>query len=208
MALPVLPSKNLRGKAWLRALRAATPSPLRALLAGWLSLPSRRASPAIKDLESEAIRPGVSLDVYWLCTEDGRGPAASLLIFGDEVMRFDCLGPGAGHMHLNLRQARGAANGGAARLYFREQEVAEQIERACFEVEHNLPYVLTLNVSARIRRLRFTSAEMQRAATFLRQAMLARQARHALLPAATASAASQPVPQASTGTSDTAKRGL
>ncbi|MEQ8800460.1 MAG: hypothetical protein RLP45_00320, partial [Haliea sp.] len=138
-------------KAVLRMLRAATPAPLRVLLAGWLPLPSRRASPGTSDVESAVIRPGVSLDVYWLSTQGRQGPAASLLIFGDEVMRFDCLGPGAGHMHLNLKQVRGVPHGTAARLYFREQDVIGQIERACFETEHNLPYALTLNVSARIR---------------------------------------------------------
>lgn len=204
MALSVPARRRTGRKVWLRTLRAATLAPLRSLLAGWLPLPSRRGSPAIKDIESETIRPGVSLDIYWLSTEGRQGPAASLLIFGDEVMRLDCLGPGAGHMHLNLKQARGLPNGTAARLYFREQDVVAQIERACFEVEHNLPYVLTLNVSARIRRLRLSSAEIQRAVGFLQQAMLAQQARHAL-PAAGGSASAQPVPQASPGLGDAAK---
>ncbi len=194
MALSMQSRRPGARKVVLRILRAVTPAPLRALLAGWLPLPSRRASPGTSDVESAVVRPGVSLDVYWLSTRGRQGPAASLLIFGDEVMRFDCLGPGAGHMHLNLKQARGVPHGTAARLYFREQDVIGQIERACFEVEHNLPYVLTLNVAARIRRLRFTSAERQRAVTFLRQAMLAQQARHAL-PAAAGSASAQPVPK-------------
>lgn len=201
MALSVQRRRSVGRKAVPRILRAATPASLRALLAGWLPLPSRRASPGTSDVESTVIRPGVALDVYWLSTSGRQGPAASLLVFGDEVMRFDCLGPGAGHMHLNLKQARGVPHGMAARLYFREQDVIGQIERACFEVEYNLPYVLTLNVSARVRRLRFTSAEIQRAVTFLRQAMLAQQARHAL-PTAAPSAYAQPVPQASTNPVD------
>lgn len=201
---PDMAPRALQRKAWLRGLRATTPSPLRALLAACMPLTSRRTSPGVAEWESLSLRPGVSLNVYWLSTEGRQGPAASLLIFGDEVMRFDCLGPGMGHMHLNLRQARGLPKGTSARLYFREQVVAEQIERACFEIEHNLHYALALNVSARIRRLRFTSAEVQRAVMFLRAAMVALQDRHAV-PASTGSASAQPVAQASAGTGDIAK---
>jgi len=193
-----------RRKAWLRAMRAAVPAPLRAFYAGWLPLTSRRGSPAVTDVEGILIKPGVSLDVYWLNVRGARGPAASLLVYGDEVMRFDCLGPGAGHMHLNLRQSRGLPNGAGARLYFREQAVAEQVERACFELEHNLHYALTLNVSARIRRLHFSPPELSRVAGVLRAAMLQRYARHlSLEPEASASA--QPVPQASADMGDVAQ---
>ncbi len=173
---------------WLRALRAAVPTPLRKMASRVLPLPSRLNSPNVSDIGSCRIGNAARLDVYWLEGDITPGPGASVLVHGDEVMRLDCLGPNRGHMHINLRQSRGFRGGGSARLYFREQAIAEQIERACFELEHNLSYALALNNAAMIRHSRITPAEMETAVAFLRAEMLARLERHSDAPPSSAGA--------------------
>ncbi|MEQ9464038.1 MAG: hypothetical protein RJQ10_10275 [Haliea sp.] len=132
----------------------------------------------MSDVRSCRVGDVARLDVYWLHGEAGRGPCASLIIAGDEVMRLDCLGRNRGHMHINLKQTRGFHNGGSARLYFREQSIAGQIERACFELEYNLPYALAVNGAGRIRRCRFSPGAVENAVAFLRAEMCALHACH------------------------------
>lgn len=119
------------------------------------------------DLRIHQLRHDVVLEAYWLNAPVGPGPAASLYALGDEVMRFDCLGAQRGHMHLNMKQSRGFPGGGSARIYFAEQTFEQQIDRSCFELEHNLAYALKLNASARLRRLQPTQEEIAAAARFL-----------------------------------------
>ncbi len=187
--------------------RAAIPTPLRRIASRILPLPSRLNSPRVSEVRSSPIGSAARLDVYWLAGTMGRGPCASLVMGGDEVMRLDCLGRNRGHMHINLKQARGFHNGGSARLYFREQSIAEQIERACFELEYNLPYALAVNGASRIRRCRFTPGQMDDAVSFLRAEMGALLACH---PDAVGgdSADTQPVPEAASPAGDiTQERG-
>lgn len=185
----------------LARLRALAPVPLRQLASRVLPLPSRLQRQSVSDVRSLALQPCVWLHVYWLTLETQAGPSASFIVLGDEVMRLDCLGAGNGHMHLNLRQVRGYREGGAARLYFREQTWNGQIERACFELENNLPYALATNRARNIRATRLTAAELGRAAAFARVEMLSLvDARRQ--PDAT-SAGANPVQQSTTATDDT-----
>ena len=156
----------------MRSLRPLVPVPVRRLAAWLLPLPSRLTSPNVCKVRSYAIRDGIQLHVYWLDDNAGPGPAASLLVFGDEVMRFDCLGRGRGHMHLNLKQSRGFPNGGGSRLYYREQTIEDQIERSCFEFATNICYAFSLNASRRIRAVHLDRAEIEAAVPFLRRQML------------------------------------
>ena len=59
------------------------------------------------DLVEYPIQEDVLLQVYWRDDVGGRGPAASLYVYDDEIMRFDCFGGDNGHCHFNLRQTRG-----------------------------------------------------------------------------------------------------
>ena len=48
------------------------------------------------------VQTGVRLNVYWADVQNvGRGPGASLFVLLEEVMRIDCFGGNAGHMHIN-----------------------------------------------------------------------------------------------------------
>jgi hypothetical protein len=157
----------------MKSLRSYVPTPLRRAAAWLLPLPSRLSSPNVSDVRIHVVRDGVRLEVYWLSGKVGPGPGASMLVFGDEILRFDCFGARRrGHMHLNLKQSRGFPGGGAARLYYREHTIEEQIERSCFELDANLAYALKTNASSRIRRLRLRPDEVAGAVAFLRQNML------------------------------------
>jgi len=162
----------------LKRLKARVPTPLRRLGAWLVPMPSRLSSPNVSDARSIILRNGVRLDVYWLRTSQGCGPAASLVAFGDEILRFDCFGPDRGHMHLNLKQTRGFQGGGTARLYFREPSIEEQVARSRFELETNLPYALTTNASARIRHLLLDREEIVEASKYMEREMLALLARN------------------------------
>ena len=168
----------------MRSLRALVPTPLRLIAAHLLPYPSRLSSPKVSKVSSLVIREGVRLSVYWLdisagisSPSGGAGPAASLVAFDDEVMRFDCLGEHQGHMHLNMKQSRGFP-GDVARLYFREQSIVEQVERSCFELEKNLDYALRTNFARKVRRVRLDTEEIERASSFMRDTMLMLIAKH------------------------------
>lgn len=155
-----------------KLLRQLVPTPVRLLAARILPLPSRLDIPTVTDVHSYRVCEGFFVHVYWLIEPTGPALGASIVVFNDEVMRFDCVGEGAGHMHLNIKRTRGFP-GEVARLYYREATIDEQIERSCFEFEHNLSYAMKTNVSGRIRRMQLRADEMQNAVSFLRDSMIA-----------------------------------
>jgi len=82
--------------------------------------------------------PGLEFEVFWKTIPGvGRGPACSVLVAGEEVLRLDCFGPGDGHLHADLLIL---APKGEHRLFFGEETVPAQIERALFEIRRNLLY--------------------------------------------------------------------
>ncbi|MDZ7736274.1 MAG: hypothetical protein U5P41_09350 [Gammaproteobacteria bacterium] len=111
--------------------------------------------------------------MYWLREPLGPAPASSLYIFDDEVLRLDCLGGEAGYLHMNMKQSRLLPQGVSARLYFSPGSVNDHIDRAVFELMHNLHYLQILNRNRRIRRLKVDRAELTRAAEWMRERMQA-----------------------------------
>ncbi len=157
------------------SLKNRVPLPLRFLAARLLPQHSRRSSPNVSDLRSHRIGDHGLLDIYWLEVGCDRGPAASLYVCDDEVMRMDCFDGGSAHLHFNQKQSRAFPNGGGARLYFPPGRVIDHIERACFELSTNLHYGLALNASRRIRETRISPTALKEAVAFMRSEM------HALL---------------------------
>lgn len=76
------------------------------------------------------------VQVYWKQLKFGKGPACSLFILGEEILRIDCFGNGAGHFHA----AFFLPGKGENRFWMRESTVAEQVERAHFELYRNYRY--------------------------------------------------------------------
>ncbi len=95
---------------------------------------------------------GVHLEVCWSDVPNvGRGPSASLFVLREEVVRFDCFGGNAGHMHINPEQIQINLRSLVPRLYFPSGRHEDHIERAAFELATNTTAALKLNKIARIR---------------------------------------------------------
>ena len=140
-------------------------------MARLVPLRSRRASPNCSDPRSRRIAEHVVLDVYWLDFQGRSGPAASLYVYDDEVLRFDCFDGDAAHLHANRKQSRAFASEASVQLLFPPGSFEGHIERACFELTSNLPHYLARNFSPRVRRTQLDPAAMVAAADFLRVEM-------------------------------------
>ena len=125
----------------------------------------------VTEVCSRVIQDRVAMEVYWLSVLEGTGPAASLYVHHDEVMRLDCLGPDAGHMHVNMIQSARHPKGAKKRLYFCERTVEEQIERAVFELTTNAPYSLGLNEDPSVQQTFLDPQKLVDAAEWMRHKM-------------------------------------
>ena len=95
---------------------------------------------------------GAYLEVYWTEAPLGRGPCVSMFVLLEEVMRIDCLGGTAGHMHVNpVQQSLLVGWKKTPRLFFSPGSSESQIERAVFELTANTELALQTNQLARIR---------------------------------------------------------
>jgi len=112
----------------------------------------------------------VELWVYWSEVPNGRGPAASLFVLREEVLRFDCFGGSEGHMHLNPVQQR-FSGGDVARLYFPDGSCAEHVDRAAFEIIANTNAALRSNRLSRIRNFVIDQNALADASNHLRHHM-------------------------------------
>jgi len=112
------------------------------------------------------------IEVFWKVVKMGGGPCASLIVFDEEILRFDCFGFEAGHFHTNLRQPTLLGRQSQNRLFFFEQTVEEQVERAAFEIGTNANYYLQRNRSPKIRRVVLRTERLQAAAELMRAKML------------------------------------
>jgi hypothetical protein len=94
----------------------------------------------------------VILSVFWKNIPIGCGPAICLFSHNKEVLKFDCFGPGKGHFHITTTHPWKWNNKGReTRLYFKEQQITDQIERSIFELDKNLHYYLQRHPDPRIR---------------------------------------------------------
>ena len=135
--------------------------------------PAPQAAPsARKDVLRYAIQPGAYLEVFWKVLEIGRGPAVSLYVHGEEVLKIDCFGAGKGHYHLNARQWRRKLPGIVQRIYLPETTVEAQIDRAVFELQHNALVYLQQNDDPRIHQVVLDTALLREATERMRMTML------------------------------------
>ena len=129
---------------------------------------------AVSDMRQLQVSAALSVQVYWVVTSVGRGPAASVLLGKEEILRLDCLDGGHAHMHVNIDQMHIQGHGPTvARWYFPPGTAEQHIERAAFELRRNvLAGVLPANSSWRIRRQAPSPEELAVAAEFLQREML------------------------------------
>jgi hypothetical protein len=139
---------------------------------------TRATSENLEDVTVITVQPGVRLDVYWLKPPFGPGTAASLYAGSHEIMRLDCLGGERGHMHLGIGDAQRLAPAAPPRLYFPPGSVAEHVERAAFELEHNAAFAAATSLRRKVRSLSLHPERLSVAAAAMRSAMLALLVRH------------------------------
>ncbi len=145
----------------------------------WRSPPPRRSARGVlSDVAVFLVQEDVDLEVGWLKAEAGEGPAASLYILSEEVLRLDCLGGDRGHMHFNMREAMITPGGGSTRIYFEPGTMADHIERAVFHLKKNSDYGIGLNPDTRIRKIVLDRDRLAVAAEWMRQTMTEIRKRH------------------------------
>lgn len=110
------------------------------------------------DLVEYPIQENVLLQVYWRDDAGGRGPAASLYVYDDEIMRFDCFGGDNGHCHFNLRQTRGR------RWMYPEGSFQDHIQQSLFDLCTNLTFCLKTHQDARIQEIQIVQESIEQAA--------------------------------------------
>lgn len=135
-------AKRLLGPAW-RKLR-------RPNFTDQTFSPSERDLQQRQDCHFVRMGEGNYFEIYWRLEGfgGGAGPTATLYVAACPVLKFDCLGPGLGHIHANLIQLEWRESG---QLWMSEQTVEQQIDRALFELENNIYYWLQRNPNAAVR---------------------------------------------------------
>lgn len=130
------------------------------------------SSPCRQAVRVHLVQPGMEILSYWLDARiggGGTGPCLSVYCYGFEVLRFDCFGEGTGHFHITAFMPWKSR---ARRLLFSEQTVEAQIERALFELRHNMETYLRLNPRWRVRRMRVDPGAMEIACQEVRTALM------------------------------------
>jgi len=114
--------------------------------------------------------PGLEFEVFWKKIPGvGRGPACSVLVAGEEVLRLDCFGPGDGHLHADFLML---APDGEDRLFFGEDTVPTQIERALFEIRRSLPYYTARSLWSPARAFKADPVRLEAALVEVRTTLL------------------------------------
>jgi len=110
------------------------------------------------DLVEYPIQDNVLLQAYWRDDVGGRGPAVSLYVYDDEIMRFDCFGDDNGHCHFNLRQTRGR------RWMYPKGSFQDHIQQSLFDLRTNLNFCLQTHQDQRIQEMRIAQDGLENAA--------------------------------------------
>ncbi|MCE2402414.1 hypothetical protein J4G08_16215 [Candidatus Poribacteria bacterium] len=111
-----------------------------------------------RDLVEYPIQDNVLLQAYWRDDAGGRGPAASLYVYNDEIMRFDCFGENNGHCHFNLRQTRGR------RWMYPNGSFQDHIQQSLFDLRTNLTFCLKTHQDERVQEIQIVQESLEQAA--------------------------------------------
>ncbi len=150
-----------------RVARKLIPRPLHIFL-----LPPRRNTDrdarVRKDVRKLPINAHAHLDVYWKSYGQGSGPAVILNVHGHEVIKFDCYA-NAGHYHVRVMEW-GTKRKNLLRLSETTREA--QIDRAVFELRHNIHWYLERHPLAKVRRIHLDSQRLMETTEAARTIML------------------------------------
>lgn len=102
--------------------------------------------------------------VYWKVLKIGKGPAVTLNIFGNEVLKFDCFGKGKGHFHIDpFRKLR---------IYFVENSAKDQVKRVKTELLLNAQRYIENHSNAKINSVRLNLSLFQKSVDLVEKTML------------------------------------
>ncbi len=118
------------------------------------------------ELVEYPIQDNVRLEVYWRDDTGGRGPAASLYVYDDEIMRFDCFGGNNGHCHFNLRQTRGR------RWMYPEGSFREHIRQSLFDLRNNLTFCLQTHQDERVQSVKVKQEKLEHVLQQMREQLI------------------------------------
>ncbi len=143
----------------------------------WLWHLRRKGRPRTGDDNAEdtrviPVQNGARLEVYWNTNPLGPGPAASLYVLDEEVLRLDCFGGATGHMHINPVQANLALPWTTTPRYmFPPDRLEAHIDRSVFELTKNTQAALQTNLLGRVRSFTIESARLVDAAEQMKTQM-------------------------------------
>ena len=129
-----------------------------------------------EDVVEVAVPSPYHLEAYWVRVGDDEGPACSLFLAGDEILRVDCFGAN-GHVHYGLAEARHRA-AAEPRVYLPPSTVDEQVDRAAFELARNVGYCTGLHRRRSVRTMPVDTAAFTTAAGEVADHLHALVARH------------------------------
>lgn len=115
---------------------------------------------ARNDLKIIPIDDNSHIEVFWKTLKYGKGPAISVYIKKEEILRVDCSGSITGHLHA----AFFLPTKGEVRLLLSEKTCSQQIERAEFEICKNLVYYKSRVANAKVRNAKLNQEKIETAA--------------------------------------------
>jgi hypothetical protein len=115
-----------------------------------------------EDAVSVAVPDPYRLEAYWLRINGQEGPSFSLFLGDDEILRVDCL-PEDPHVHYGLAESR-KWRPVEDRVYVTPGGYDELIDRAVFELAHNVGFCTGLHRERAVRRTPVDDAPFQVAA--------------------------------------------
>ena len=100
------------------------------------------------------------------------GPAASLVVHGSDILRFDCVGHPLGHYHVAAPYPHGIRKGLVGEIWFPERTIQEQVERAIFELQRNSAHYLRTHPRRKVRNTRLNQERLAAVCAEMKSKML------------------------------------
>lgn len=143
------------------AFNALLPRRARRRLTKGLDLDTGPFNRPIDDVELIPVQPDSYLAVYFKRYGRSTGPGVSLYVLDNEILRFDCFGPGRGHYHCLPCLA---PYPGRKRIKFDADSVEAQISWCVEEISRNNAAHLAGHFRRYIREFRFEQTRLDAAA--------------------------------------------
>ncbi len=154
-----------------KLVRKVIPYPYHFYFGRWRRAKAPKA--ARRDIVHFHLADDAYFEVFWKVLGHGQGPAVSLYIASEEVLKFDCYGDGSGHYHTQLLKP-GACS---TVLMLPERTVAAQIDRAIFEMTDNLAWYLERHPLKAVRQFKVERQHLNRVLAQVKAQLLLYQAR-------------------------------